>query len=55
MQVKGEIGEGVVISAETNPLDTFINGLVLRAILNPDDWSPERQLSELRRYLKRLR
>ena len=54
MQVKGEIGAGLVISVEIEPLDAFINGLALRAILEPDDWSAERQLSELRRYLKRL-
>ena len=36
-------------------LNVFINGPTLSAILNPDDWSAERQLSELRRYLKRLR
>ena len=55
MRERGEIGAGIDVSAEVVGVDAFINGIALRAILNPDDWSAERQLSELRRYLKRLR
>ena len=55
MRERGEIGAGIDVPAEVVGVDAFINGIALRAILNPDDWSAERQLSELRRYLKRLR
>lgn len=54
MQAKGEIGEAVDVSAEVVGVDAFINGIALRAIVNADDWPAERQLAELRRYLKRL-
>ncbi|MFK7802081.1 MAG: hypothetical protein AB8G95_10640 [Anaerolineae bacterium] len=43
------------MSAEAVGVDAFINGIALRAIVNAGDWSAERQLSELRLYLKRLR
>ena len=55
MQARGEIGAGIDISTEVVGVDAFINGIALRAIINPDEWPTERQLSELRRYLKRLR
>lgn len=51
------IGSGCVrgwFSAEIDTLDAYINVLALRAILNPDDWSAECQLSKLHRYLRRL-
>jgi len=54
MQVNREIEEGVIVSAEVEAVDAFINGLALRAILSPDEWPAERQLAELRRYLNRL-
>ncbi len=55
MRERGEIGAEIDVPAEVVGVDAFINGIALRAILNPDDWSAERQLLELRRYLKRLR
>ncbi len=54
MQEQGKIGDTVIISAEIEAIDAYINGLALRAILNTADWPAERQLAELRRYLERL-
>ncbi len=54
MRERGEIGAGIDVLAEVVGVDAFINGIALRAILNPDDWSAERQLSELKRYIHRL-
>lgn len=54
MQANGEIGTGVDVTAEAIGVDAFINGISLRAIINPDDWPAERQRSELERYIGRL-
>ncbi len=55
MQGRGEIVLDEDITAEMEEVDAMINGIALRAILDPDEWPAERQLAQLRRYVDRLR
>lgn len=55
MQGRGEIVLDEDITAEMEEVDAIINGIGLRAILDPDEWPAQRQLAQLRRYFDRLR
>ena len=55
MQGRGEIVLDEDVAAEMVEVDAIINGIGLRAILDPDEWPAERQLTQLRRYFDRLR
>jgi TetR/AcrR family transcriptional regulator, transcriptional repressor of bet genes len=39
---------------EVEDLISFINGIGIRAVLDPRDWPPSRQIERLRRYLVRV-
>ena len=55
MVSRGEIVLSEDIKAEVVGIDAILNGIGLRAILDPDDWPAERQLAQLRRYFNPLR
>ena len=55
MVSRGEIVLSEDIRAEVVGVDVILNGIGLRAILDPDDWPAERQLAQLRRYFYPLR
>ncbi len=55
MQARGEILLDKDVAAEMEGVDAIINGIGLRAILDPDEWPADRQLAQLRRYFARLR
>jgi hypothetical protein len=55
MESRGEIALARDVAAEIEGVDAILNGIGLRAILDPDEWPAERQLAQLRRYFDRLR
>ncbi len=55
MMSKGEIVLSDDTRAEVVGVDAILNGIGLRAILDPGDWPAERQLAQLRHYFNQLR
>ena len=55
MRERGEIEVGEDIAEEVVGLSAVMNGIALRATLDPVEWPAERQIAQLRRYFDRLR
>jgi len=55
LQQAGEIEIGTRMDEEVEALSAVINGIALRATLDPRDWPARRQIDQLQFYLDRLR
>lgn len=55
LEQRGEIGPCDDVEAEAEAVCAIINGIGLRASLDPGEWPAERQVEQLRRHLARLR